>query len=265
MALDELEYPLGRRFVGEQHRGRTDCEREHEVGAGRVAEVELGHRQGHVVLAQLEHALAVAFGVVGEVVVEVHGRLGLAGGARGEQPDRGIVPMRLRALERFGRLDAAVDGPHVVQMALESAVGVGADALRQGVGRDQDTRARVLEIVRVIVAPKLGVDHGHDGSALEHAEKRGRELGRVGQSQEHPVLVLDVPVPQHEGRAIGHLLDVEVAEPPLAGDDCRALAPALGDARAQVILGQVELLGEGGRTKVHDPILPRFRWTRQVA
>ena len=74
--------------LAEQRGGRAHREREQQVGARRVAEEELGHRDREVVLADAHHLLRVALGVPGQVLLQVHGGLGLAGGAAGEEPDR---------------------------------------------------------------------------------------------------------------------------------------------------------------------------------
>ena len=91
VALDLTEDFVGRGALGEEHRRRADGEGEEEVGAGRVAEVELRHRERDVVCPVADHLPGVALGGVDEGGVALHDALGPPGGAAREEPDRGIV------------------------------------------------------------------------------------------------------------------------------------------------------------------------------
>ena len=77
----------------EQDAGGADGEGEEQVGAHRVAEVELGHRERHVVLGVTENLGGVALRGVHVRAMRLHRRLGPAGRAAGEEPDGGIVAM----------------------------------------------------------------------------------------------------------------------------------------------------------------------------
>ncbi len=194
-ALDDL----GRGALAEQDDARADGEREHEVRAGRVAEEELGHAERDVASAHAEHALPVALGVVGEVVLQMHCSLRLARRARGKQPDRVVVTAGGEALEarcrrqhdlapalgllrRAGVLapdDGVLEQGRTIELRLRLVRDVGV--------ADEDPRARVLEVVRVVVGGQLGVDHGDDGADFEHAEEGRGELERVVQANQHAV------------------------------------------------------------------------------
>src|SRR5207244_6433539 len=73
----------------------------------RIAEVELGHRDRDVALRVADDALRVALGRVGERAVRLDHRLGAAGRAAGEEPDRGVVAVGGMWVERRRRLRQA--------------------------------------------------------------------------------------------------------------------------------------------------------------
>ena len=99
VALDHVEQRRRLAALAEQRRGAAHREREQQVGPGRVAEEQLGHRDRQVALADAQHLLRVALGVPGQVLLKVDRGLRLAGRAAGEEPDRRIVAMRVGVRE----------------------------------------------------------------------------------------------------------------------------------------------------------------------
>ena len=91
VARDRGEDRVGRGALGEEAGAGADREREEQVRAHRVAEEELGHREGDVASVSPSMPLAVGDGGVGVGAVALHDRLRPAGGAAGEEPDRRVV------------------------------------------------------------------------------------------------------------------------------------------------------------------------------
>ena len=71
----------------EEHRRGADREGEEEVGAGRVPEVELRDREGHIGMGEPQRPLAVQPGRVDQTAMCLHDDLRLAGRSSGEQPN----------------------------------------------------------------------------------------------------------------------------------------------------------------------------------
>jgi hypothetical protein len=250
VARAQVEQVLRRGAIAEQRRGGTDGKREHEVGAGGVAEEQLGHAERDVVGAHLQDPLGVALGVEGEVVVQMHRGLGFAGRARGEQPHRRIVSRRVVVGQRRR---CATDGVAPVSPGADDAAQefVARDQRRDAIGQtnvgDQGARACVLEVVLVVAVGQLRVHHGDDGADLEPAEERGDELDRIGQADEHAIFDADAERAQRVAHLIGQRLHLAIAVATVVVDDGDVIAAALLDTRVEEVVRHVEALGESGR------------------
>jgi hypothetical protein len=180
-----------RTTLREEHGRGADAEGEEQVRAERVAEVELGHAQGEIVLAITEHALRVEHGGVEEARVALHHRLGAPRGAAREEPDRSVVAVGVEgrvalALAREARLERAlvarIRAAHQQPHARRRHAAEGVELLRVD---HRDSRARVGEEVLDLVGAELRVHHHHGGAALERAEHRPHEVRHVGERDEH--------------------------------------------------------------------------------
>jgi hypothetical protein len=78
------------------------AKREEQVRAGGIPEVELRHGERDVALAVADHAVAVERGRVRERAVRLDDCFGFARGAAREEPQRGIVPVRVERGPRRG-------------------------------------------------------------------------------------------------------------------------------------------------------------------
>ena len=279
MLPDLLEQHLGGRILGEEHRRGTDRERKEEVGAGGVAEVELGYRQRDVVRSVGQRLLRVALGRVGKGVVALHDSFGPAGGAARKEPERRVVGV---GGDRFELLFARCRGLGAERSVMD---GVGADDqqprphrgafARRLEGGDAVTgdhrrpRAAVVEQFGYPVALERGVDHHRNGARLQDAEERADELGAVRQGDQHPLLAPDVEATQRVGESVGEALYLVVGRLAPVQAQRDTFAQSLDDACVEEALGDVESLVGGGH-----PVALRFgfchegpvnpRWTRTV-
>ncbi len=241
---------LGRRRLGEEDRRGADGEGEQQVRAGGVAEEELGHREGDVVLAVAQRRLGVELGGVGERAVGLDHRLGPAGGAAGEEPDRRIVAARGDVVEvrrqlAGDRLEAGVAAAG--RRAADQELGAGAvfrggfEGSHQVVPHHGAAGAAGAQQVGERIGLEGRVDHHHDRPELEDAEQGAGVLGPVGQGDEDPLLLTHAQAGESVGEAVGQPLDLavgELAEGSAQGDP---LAAALGDPAVEEVLGDVEV------------------------
>ncbi len=104
VAGDQLEDPVGRGALGERDARAADAERVQRGEVAGVAEEQLRHRQHDVVRAEVEHAAGVAVVAEHRARRGVHARLGRAGAAGGELPDRDVVLRGRRGVQGVRRL-----------------------------------------------------------------------------------------------------------------------------------------------------------------
>jgi hypothetical protein len=91
VAGDFLEHDLSGTAFREKHRGGAYRKRKQKIGPSRVTEEQLGHGERDVGLGVTDDVPGVALGGIGERGVGLNHGLGMAGGAAGEKPNRGIV------------------------------------------------------------------------------------------------------------------------------------------------------------------------------
>ncbi len=214
MPGDPVEEDLGRRVLGEQGRRAADRQREEQVRAGGVAEVELGHRQRDVVLRPAHGPLGVELGGVGEAAVGLHRCFRAPGRAAGEQPDGRVVPVGAGRFE----FERTVEVRPVTVVGDDHPVAHG----RRSSGRhDRHPGPGQLDHGRQPVRRQGRVDHDRHGPDLEDPEQRGGVLGRVGQRQDDPLLLADAEVAQQGPELAGQPVEFGVGQLPRR----RAAAP----------------------------------------
>ena len=217
--------------VVEQHAGGAGGEGKQEIGARRVAEIELGHRERHVVLGVAEDLAGVALRGVDERAMRLHRGLGPAGGAAGEEPDGGVVAvggkvppgLRCRIEARF-----PIAAAHDQQRGrVGGPAGRGAERVGPLRGYQRHGGAAVLEEILDGVGLELRVDHHYDGADLQDA-KQGRHVVRpVGQGDDHALFRSHSRRAEHVGIAVGQCLNLTVAQPSGIGNAARSGLPGL--------------------------------------
>jgi hypothetical protein len=138
-----------------------------------------------VVRGRLQHVTRERLADRQHVTVEVHRRLGAAGGARGEREHADVVVRGLDDVEG-GVLGQHPLGPGVV------AVGDGGDPQRLDRLEEpvvDERRVQVGDLVDGLQLPRPQQRHrgDHDGPGLQHSEPGGREPLAVRAAQEHAV------------------------------------------------------------------------------
>ena len=231
--------------VVEQHAGGAGGEGKQEIGARSVAEIELGHRERHIVLGVAEDLAGVALRGVDERAMRLHGGLGPAGGAAGEEPDGGVVTvggkgppgLRCRIETRF-----PIAGAHDQQRGrVGSPDGRGAKRVSPLRGYQRHGGAAVLEEILDGVGLELRVDHHYDRADLQDA-KQGRHVGRpVGQGDDHALFRSHSRRAEHVGIAVGQCLNLTVAQPSGIGKQRGPVSPAFAHPGIEKEVGDVEL------------------------
>ena len=242
---DPLEDGLRGAVVGEQHAGGARGEREQEIGAHRVAEVELGHRERHIPLGIAEHVAGVALRAVHVRAVRLHRGLGAAGGAAGEEPDRGVVAVGGEVAPGVRR---RIEARRPLALAPDEQPGCmrgpgGHGAKRIGVLRAHQRRrgAAVLEEIPDRVGLELRVDHHYDGADLQDAEQRRHEVGPVGQGDDHALLRRHARRGEHVGIAVRPRLHLAVAPPSGVGQQRGPVSPTLAHPGIEEVLGDIQV------------------------
>ena len=98
VGLDDLQH-VGRRCGLQQRRGRAEAQREDREPAEAEGEGERRRADEDVVRRHAQHFLGIAVGDDQQIAVEMHGRLGLAGGAGGEGEQGNVVAAGIHRLE----------------------------------------------------------------------------------------------------------------------------------------------------------------------
>ena len=157
----------------------------------RVTEEELRHGEHHVVLAVADDVPGEALKRDERVVSEMTDRLRRARAAGRELPERDVVLARLDRVELVGRTrDRLVEGPaddEDVRREAQPLPGLADARMRRLVDHD-DARARVAQVVRIVLWQKERVDLGDDAADLQRREPGGDELRPVGEREQHPIL-----------------------------------------------------------------------------
>ena len=230
LAAPALEDGLGRRPLGHQQRGGAHAHREAQRIAQAVGEEQLGGGEAHVVLAQLQHALAVQLGRPVRVGVRVHGALGAAGGARGIEPERRVVGAGGSAGGRrcglheglqskaakldLGRPCSGASGRDTITL-LHFVVArvIAARQRRQQRARHQHRlRARVLQHVGVVVGGEQRVHRHRHEAGVDRAEKAHRPVVAVVHQQQHALLAPQAQRAQAGGQAAHAVVEFAVAQ-----------------------------------------------------
>jgi hypothetical protein len=116
---------------------------------------------------------------------------------------------------------------------------------------DDDLRARVVQVVLHLFGLEVGV-HGADHAAgLHRAEPRRRELGHVGQHQQHALLLLEREAAVDGGGAVDLVGELLVRDDLVLEVDRRSVRPRAG-LPVEKLLGEVELLGQRERVERHS-------------
>ena len=253
MAADALEQEVGGRMLGEEHGRGPDREGKEQVGAGGVAEEELGDRQGDVVLAVAQGLPGVAVGGVGERPVGLDHRLGQTRGAAREEPDRRVVRTRGDGLERL---------PTVPGQSLEGGVPVGIaihhekpglplgrcqrrlEALPHRAVHHRAGGVTVVEKRRQVPRRAARVDHHHHSADAQRAEEGADEPGAVGQGDEHPLLRAHADFEQSATEAVGQRQHLGVGHLAVGEAQSDPVPAPLPDPVVQEVVGDIEPLGK---------------------
>ena len=184
-------------------------------------------------------------------------RLGPAGGAAGEEPDRRVVAVGGNVVEAgvelagdrreagmTAGLRAADQELGTVAIAITIAITVtlcGLEHFHQIVRHHGAARAARAQEMGQRVGLERRVDHHHDRARLEHAKERADVLRSVGQGDEDALLRAHPEADEGLGKAVGELLDLAVGELAKGAPQGDALTTALGDPPVEEILGDVEV------------------------
>ena len=176
MAGNLREQGFGRALLVKQHGGSANRKWKDQVRPGGVTEEEFRHGQCDVALDVAHGTLRVELGGVDERAVRLHHSLRAPGGSTREEPDRGIVTMRLETLELVARrLEARLEslGPGNEHLAKCRLGGARLPEERGGASfGDDDFRARVFEEVLDLILLEARVRHDYRGADLQCRKER---------------------------------------------------------------------------------------------
>ena len=232
VVLDECRELVGRGALDEEA-GRSDAHREDDQSAEPEGERDRRGAGEDVVGLGAEHVVGEGVGVGEDVAVEVHRRLGPAGGAGGEGQHRDVVGRGVDVLEVGG-------------LGLGEGVELASGA-RGAVGHEGEVRdPRRLEVLgEAVVAQReleladladrgqlAGPQHRHgrddDAAGLEDREPGGDQAGVVGAAQQHPVARDEAEVvDEHARDAVGPVEQVAVGPPGAVGREEAGAVPAV--------------------------------------
>ena len=209
--------------------------REGERVAEAIGEKELGDRVANVVLGEAEERFGIELVGEREVGVGVHRALRPAGRAGGVEPEADVVAHRRRG-DGFG--------PGAGKQILEAGMAVrllaghddmleifaGADRLGKfGIelfGHDQEPRAAVVEHEAVIVLGQQRVDRHRHHAGLDRAEKGGRPVDRIDETEERALLAAHAERAQHVAEALDPFSETAVGPAPALIDIGDLAGPA---------------------------------------
>ena len=191
VALDDLER-LGRVEARDQRERPTTADR--GVQAAGLPE-GVKQRQGPErdrLRAEAEQ-VAGRLGVAGQVGVRQLRALGGPGGAGRVEDDRRVVVVGVVHLgDRLRRADEVPEARHLDEDALGARrLGPGLRVAGKSLPREQDLRARVLEIERDLAALEQHVHRNHDAAGAQHAVVADGKMGDVGEHDPDAVAGLE--------------------------------------------------------------------------
>ena len=213
--------------LGHQHDRRADAQGKRQRIAQPVGEEQLGSRKADVVFGQMKNRLAVQLRRPVRIGLRVHRALGLAGRARGIQPEAGIVAHGLggcgqrrvmqqpfveqrgiarqrRSLVRAGHPDQ----PHLV-------VGLGHCRFQHrqhgAIGKNR-LRAAVLQHVGIVVGREQGVDRHRHHARVDCAQKANHPFAHVLHGEQHALLAVNAAGQQSTGHAARLLFELAIGQ-----------------------------------------------------
>ena len=200
-----------------------------------------------------QHVLRPAGAGRHHVAVEVHRALGLAGGARGEGDEAGVVAARSSRCRTWPawppRAPRARPASGVLKCSTCVSVGQPGRASASSSASRASHSAWLTCALRDDLRQLLGAQQRHaahrDAAGLDHGEPAGREHRRVGAAQQHAVAghqaqVLD----QHAGDAVGLRLQFGIGPAHAVALHAQAIALPARDPAVEQLARAVELLGE---------------------
>ena len=196
---------------------------------------------GDVVSAGGERAAPAAIVVRparGERVAERDGRDGRERGERAGVDER--ISLHVAPRRHLGREDQR---PHA--RAPERV----ADRRGHPSDGDHHPSARVLDQIGEVGGRRLGVAHRHHRAVVQRREERPGEGRRVVQDDEDPLLATEPGRGEEALQRARPLGRLGVAVPAVAEEDRRPIAEALGEPIEEVIVREVEVVGEGRRRR----------------
>ncbi len=277
LVLEALEAGLRCGALGHQHHAGAHAEREAQRVAQAVGEEQLGGGEHHIVLTQREHALAIQLGGPVKIGLGVHRALGRAGGARGIQPERRLVAVRVGGL-RCGRV-AAHQGGEVVHALGQRAGGargdevlhlvaaLSAQVVQRGLQRGQQRgrhqgslRAAVGHHVRVVLRGQQGVHRHRHHTGVQRAQECDHPVAAVVHEQQHALFAPQAQRGECAGETAHLVGEFAVAELPQVVDQ-GGLARA-SCVEFQQVAREVEALGGRRDVGVHGDVSSAVRGVR---
>ena len=202
VGLDDLQH-VGRRCGLQQRRRRAEAQREDRESAEAEGESERRRADKHVVRRHAQHFLGIAVGDDQQIAVEVHGRLGLARGARGERQQRNIVAAGVHRLEPHVLVErdpvhfrivvgGAVEPDHFLEELV--AVGAGDELIHDARVAQGERDLGLIDDLGQLARPqhRHGVDD--DRAGLGGGQPAGDHGRIVGGADQHAVAGLDAVV-----------------------------------------------------------------------
>ena len=132
IGLDDLDH-VGGRGIFQKRRGGAETQRKHRQSAEAEGKGQRRRADEYVVRRHAENFLGVAVGDDQQIAMEMHGRLGLAGGAGREAEQRDVVAAGLHRVEGHGfaerdavELGIVIGGAVEADHLLEVFAGLGA-------------------------------------------------------------------------------------------------------------------------------------------
>ena len=244
-----------RRPSGHQHRGRAGRQRKAHGVAEAIGEEQLRHRIDDVVLGEADHRRAIE--VVGQPRrgMHMHRALGLAGRARGVEPEADVVAGgRRREVRPLGRLQRVLEQrvavallprhDHVFEVRARSDQA--GEARIKLLGHDQKPGAAVVEHEPVIGLAQQRVHGNGDDASLDGAEKRGRPVDGVEEADQDALLARDAERAQQLAEPRDAVGELPIGPAP-ARIDIGGLAGAPGgEIAGENVLGKIVAARNGG-------------------
>ena len=264
---EEMRRPLrgdhGEEVLGVEPLGNQDGGGAGEGGkVERVAEAEgeeeLGSGEDEIIGPDAEDAAPHQLGGAYQIALEVHGGLGPPGGAGRVAPERDVVAAGVGGLaDRRGGGEGVLVGLGVGRRGAHdqhgrpppAAAGRGEEVGGDRRMRHHGPRTAILDEEGVVRRAQAGVERHRHRSEADGPPERLRELGAIGQREQHALLDVHAARAQRPGGAArprGHFRIGDVPAPITKGD---AVTTALGEVAVEEEGGGVEALGDGHRDR----------------